>query len=62
MKGLISIQTFRKFAKKMNLKGTKISVHKRDYAKIEKQINISINIFNSIPYFEKNMFNVFECV
>ena len=33
------------FAKQLHFKRIKFPVHKKDYAKIEKQYNISINIF-----------------
>ena len=35
----------KKFAKQLNFKNIKFPVHKKDYVKIEKQINISINVF-----------------
>ena len=35
----------RKFAKQLNFKGVKFRVHKREYAKIEKQNSISISMF-----------------
>ena len=34
------------FAKQLDFKGIKFSVHKKDYPKIEKQNNISINVFD----------------
>ena len=43
----------RKFAKKTYFKGAKFPVHKKCYAKIEKQINISMNTLeynNKTPY------------
>ena len=35
----------KEFAKQLNFKGVRFSVYKKDYAKIEKQNNISINVF-----------------
>ena len=41
------------FAKDLNLKGIKLSIHKRDYVEIEKQNNISVNV--SKQTFEKHV-------
>ena len=41
------------FGKKLDLRGIKFPTHKKEYAKIEKQNNISINVFgygNEKPY------------
>ena len=44
---------YNEFAKQLTYKGVKDPVHKKDYAKIEKQNHVSINVFgyeNETPY------------
>ena len=46
----------KEFAKQLNFKGLKFSVHKEDYAQKEKQINISFGVFG---YEDKTAYRIY---
>ena len=46
----------KEFAKQLNFKGLKFSVHKEDYAKKEKQNNISFSVFG---YEDKTAYHIY---